>query len=343
MSIEAILAILLLIGVVIVIVLQLMAKKDTTRETAESVNVQASVQKLEDEFTKALNHQQQERQNQASVLAAVNKSLGKLDKQIDSEVKQLNTNVSKIQEIFHNPNKRGHFGEQQLKDIIESVLPYELFDLQHTLSNKTRVDCLVKLPDPPGPIGIDSKFPAKAYEDYISADEPEQTEVLKNFRQAVLKLIKDVAEKYIVSGETSEFALIFVPSEAIYTDIHVNPELSAIIASSRQYKVYIVSPNTLMAALNTVRSIVASMQVQRDAKQVLERLGVIAQDAGRLKDRAEKFQKQITTAMNSLGQFLTSATKVHDGIKKLEEGNVDLLNGSGTEDGDSTKSIPKSE
>lgn len=328
MSIELVIGIVLLIGMSLIVVLQLAAKRDTNKGTDESKNVQDAVKVLYDGYSKGQSLQQQQQKDQSDVLAQVYKNLGELNKQLSTEVKQLNINVGNIQEIFHNPNKRGHFGEQQLKDIIESVLPVELFQMQCTLSNNTRVDCLVKLPDPPGPIGIDSKFPAKTYEDYLNADELSSQDALATFKKAVLDLIKNVAKKYIIAGETSEFALIFVPSEAIFTDIHVNSELSAIVEASHRNNVYIVSPNTLMAALNTIRSVVNSMKVQREARKVLEGLGTIANDANRLRERAEKFEKQEKTAMKSLGEVLISATKVHNGIRKLEAGNVDLLNGS---------------
>ena len=312
MSVELAVSLLALIGVFVILVLQLVARKDASRGTGE--------------FTNVLQYQEQAQETQAKVLAEVNQTIGALNHQINSQVSQLNTNVENMQQIFHNPNQRGHFGEQQLKDIVESALPGELFDLQHQLSNQTRVDCLIKLPDPPGPIGVDAKFPARSYQDYVSAESADdKKQAQRLFVTAVKTLIKDVAAKYIVPEETSEFALIFVPSEAIFTDIHGKNELSSILDEAKANQVYIVSPNTLMAALNTIRGIVNTMRLQREAKNVLKGLVTIAADAKRLFDRAEEFTKKEKQAMEQLGKFMISADKVHKGIVKLRQGNLELL------------------
>lgn len=332
-SIELTILVLALVGVIVIIALQVLDRTKAKSGTEESNRVEDSLKKLNIQFTNSLQHQQQEQKNQSEALAKVYQSIGALDKLMSTDVAQLSTGVEKIQEIFHNVNKRGHYGEQQLQDIMESVLPADLFEMQHQLSNNTRVDCLVKFPDPPGPVGVDSKFPAKSYEDYLSAEtDEEQKQASKTFKGQVSQQIKEIADKYIVPNETSEFALMFVPSESIFTEIHVNPEFSSLVDEARTKRVFVVSPNTLMAALNTVRSIVATMKVQREAKKVLEGLTAISADAKRLFDRASKFQKQEITAMKSLGEVLTSAKKVHEGIDKLQAGNVELLNGSGTDE-----------
>ena len=289
---------------------------------------------LERQITEALNvgldkgRKEIAQQNEKSqeVLTQMRERLVAITKFAES-VQSLNSSVTGLQQIFDNPKQRGLFGEGQLKDIVETALPRELYEFQHSVrTEEGRVvfDCFLKLPEPPGPIGIDSKFPSEMYQRVLDAQSDDEIEnAQKQFTAAILKLINDIADKYIIPNVTSEFALMFVPSEAIFAEIYSASWLS-VGEMSRKRHVYIVSPATLMASLNTIRAVVNTMNIQKEAAEVLKGLALVAEDSARLKDRSEKIQRQINTAAKSIELVVTSSGKIHDRIEKMQSGNVSL-------------------
>ena len=168
------------------------------------------------------------------------RSLGELQQRLETidkaqaNIEKLSGNVLSLQDILSNKQTRGAFGEIQLKDIVSKALPADSYSWQATLSNGKRADCLIHLPNPPGPICIDSKFPLEAYEALRRATADwELNEAAKLLRASVKKHIKDIAEKYILDGETADGALMFLPSEAVYAELHSNfPEQSFNIPAS---------------------------------------------------------------------------------------------------------------
>ncbi|MEO0694009.1 MAG: DNA recombination protein RmuC, partial [Pseudomonadota bacterium] len=187
------------------------------------------------------------------------RSLGELQQRLETidkaqaNIEKLSGDVLSLQDILSNKQTRGAFGEIQLNDIVSKALPSDSYAWQATLSNGKRADCLIHLPNPPGPIVIDSKFPLEAYEALRAAKTDwEVNEAAKAMRVAVKKHIKDIAERYIIEGETADGALMFLPSEAVYAELHANfPEL---VREGFQARVWIVSPTTCMATLNTMRA-----------------------------------------------------------------------------------------
>ena len=179
------------------------------------------------------------------------------------------------------------------------------------LSNAKRADCVLRLPNPPGTIVIDSKFPLESYNALrIASSEREKLEAERFFRASVLKHIKDIAEKYIIPGETAESALMFLPSEAIYAELHAN--FRDVVEVSYRSKVWIVSPTTLMATLNTVRAIL------KDAR-MREMAGVLVEDIGRLDDRIENLSKHFEMASRDIGEIKVSSGKISRRIEKIED------------------------
>lgn len=247
---------------------------------------------------------------------------------VKKSVSDLNESVSGVKRIFDNPNKRGLFGESQLKDIVTTALPVELYAFQHREDRRdgsyVTFDCFLKLPDPPGPIGIDAKFPSELYRNITDASTPnDQSDARKQFEKEIKRLIGDIADKYIIPDVTSEFALMFVPSEAIFAEIYSSsPSVTDI---SHKRRVYIVSPSTLMAALNTIRSVVNTMNVQRAAEEVLKGLAEIAKDAERLQQRTEDFQKRLTSVLNKTDEVVTSSRKINERVQKMRSGNTEKL------------------
>lgn len=247
---------------------------------------------------------------------------------VKQSVSDLNESVTGVKRIFDNPNKRGLFGESQLKDIVTTALPTELYEFQHRYDKLdggyVTFDCFLKLPDPPGPIGIDAKFPSELYRNIAEATTPDaQKEARKQFEREIKRLLGDIADKYIIPEVTSEFALMFVPSEAIFAEIYSSsPSVTEV---SHKRRVYIVSPSTLMAALNTIRSVVNTMNVQRAAEQVLKGLAEVAKDAERLQKRTEDFQKRLSSVLNKTDEVVTSSRKINERVQKMQGGNTESL------------------
>lgn len=186
------------------------------------------------------------------------------------------------------------------------------------MSNAKRADCVLRLPNPPGTIVIDSKFPLESYNALrIASSEREKLEAERFFRASVLKHIKDIAEKYIIPGETAESALMFLPSEAIYAELHAN--FRDVVEVSYRSKVWIVSPTTLMATLNTVRAILKDARMREMAGVIQKEVGVLVEDIGRLDDRIENLSKHFEMASRDIGEIKVSSGKISRRIEKIED------------------------
>ena len=216
----------------------------------------------------------------AQSLGELQQRLTAIDKAQDN-ITKLSGDVLSLQDILSNKQTRGAFGEIQLTDIVSKALPSDSYTLQHTLSNGKRADCLIHLPNPPGPICIDSKFPLEAYEALRRATTDwELNEAAKLLRTSVKKHIKDIAEKYILDGETADGALMFLPSEAVYAELHSNfPEL---VRDGFASRVWIVSPTTCMATLNTMRAILKDARMREQAGAIRSELSKLFADVDRL-------------------------------------------------------------
>ena len=241
---------------------------------AEAVNEQKiAVLKMMDEkllqVTKSVGEGlQQNTVKTAETLQDLRERLAKIDV-AQQKISSLSEQVVSLQEVLSNKQARGAFGEIQLNDLVTSILPPSAYKFQVVLSNQKRADCVLCLPNPPGTIVIDSKFPLESYHALrVAANEREKLEAERFFKASVLKHIKDIAEKYIIVGETAESALMFLPSEAIYAELHANfPE---VVEASYRAKVWIVSPTTLMATLNTVRAILKDAKMREQAVEYLK-------------------------------------------------------------------------
>jgi len=185
----------------------------------------------------------------AETLTQITTRLAVID-EAQKNITALSKDVVGLQDILANKQARGAFGEIQLRDLVTQALPPSAYSFQATLSNQRRADCLIYLPNPPGPIAIDSKFPLESFHALRAAQsDTERLAALRALRAAVIKHVEDIASRYIIPGETAESALLFLPSEAVYAEIHVScPDVMDKCAALR---VWIVSPTTLMATLNT--------------------------------------------------------------------------------------------
>ena len=196
----------------------------------------------------------------ASSLGELGKHLNVID-QAQKNISDLAGQVVGLQDILDNKQTRGAFGEVQLENLVTSILPPSAYVFQASFSNQRRVDCLIKLPQPPGPIAIDAKFPLESYHALHNAEDDSQLKAAQRaFRTAIRKHVKDIQLRYILAGETADSALMFLPSEAVYAELHANfPET---VEQSYRARVWIVSPTTLMATLNTVRALLKDARMR---------------------------------------------------------------------------------
>ncbi|MAI10209.1 MAG: DNA recombination protein RmuC [Rhodospirillaceae bacterium TMED167] len=234
------------------------------------------------------------------------------------KITDLSQQVVGLQDILSNKQARGAFGELQLNDLVSSILPPSAYEFQVQMSNGTRADCLLTLPNPPGPIVIDSKFPLESYHAFRNAgDDETRQKALRGFGVAVTKHVKDISEKYIVPGETAESALMFLPSEAVYAELHAS--LPDVVERSYRAKVWIVSPTTLMATLNTVRAVLKDVHMREQAGVIQEEVFKMLEDVSRLDDRVGKLQRHMGQADDDLRQIRISTDKVTKRSERISE------------------------
>ncbi len=251
------------------------------------------------------------------------RSLGELQQRLETidkaqaNIEKLSGNVLSLQDILSNKQTRGAFGEIQLNDIVQKALPTDSYSMQATLSNGRRADCLIHLPNPPGPIVIDSKFPLEAYEALRCAtNNAELIEAQRMMRIAVRSHIKAIAERYIVEGETADGALMFLPSEAVYAELHANfPEL---VREGFGLKVWIVSPTTCMATLHTMRAVLKDARMREQAGAIRKELALLHGDVDRLGERVGNLDRHFGQAAKDIEEIKTSAEKAGRRARRLD-------------------------
>ena len=252
----------------------------------------------------------------AQSLGDLQQRLATIDK-AQEKITKLSGDVLSLQDILSNKQTRGAFGEIQLTDIVSKALPSDGFDLQATLSNGRRADCLIKLPNPPGPIVIDSKFPLEAYEALRNASsEVETSAAVRLFKTSVRKHIKDISERYIIEGETADGAILFLPSEAVYAELHAN--YSEIVREGFSARVWIVSPTTCMATLNTMRAILKDARMREQAGAIRKELTSLYQDVDRLGVRVASLDRHFNQAAKDISDIKISADKAGRRAKRLD-------------------------
>ena len=250
-------------------------------------------------------------------LADLRERLAKIDV-AQQKISALSEQVVSLQEVLSNKQARGAFGEIQLNDLVTSALPPSAYEFQVVLTNQKRADCVLKLPNPPGLIVIDSKFPLESYHALrVASNDREKLEAERFFKASVLKHIKDISEKYIVAGETAESALMFLPSEAIYAELHAN--FPDVVEASYRSKVWIVSPTTLMATLNTVRAILKDAKMREQAGVIQKEVGVLIDDIGRLDGRIESLSRHFKQANEDIDGIKISSGKIARRIQRIED------------------------
>ncbi len=250
-------------------------------------------------------------------LSELQERLATIDK-AQSKIEALSNNVLSLQDILSNKQTRGAFGEIQLNDIVSKALPPDAYSFQVTLSNGKRADCLVHLPNPPGPIVIDSKFPLEAYEALRGAQTRAQKIEAERLMKAAVRLhIKAISDKYIIEGETADGALMFLPSEAVYAELHAN--FGEVVREGFAARVWIVSPTTCMATLNTMRAVMKDARMREQAGAIRRELGLLYKDVVRLGERVENLDRHFGQAAKDIAEIKISATKAGNRARRLDE------------------------
>lgn len=241
---------------------------------------------------------------------------------IDAAQKQINelsSNVISLQEILTDKRSRGTFGEVQLSALIRNVMPEQHFSFQHTLSNGKRADCILFLPEPTGNIVIDAKFPLETFRMLINTatNEADKRQAEQQFKIDIRKHIQDITEKYIIPGETADGAMMFIPAEAVFAEIHAHyPEL---IDAAHRAKVWIVSPTTMMAVLTTARAVLKDAATRQQVHIIQKHLIALANDFERFQGRIDKLAQHIALAHTDIELAQTSAKKITSRFEQIEK------------------------
>src|SRR5262245_19875152 len=281
-------------------------------QQAETVQrVERSLREQEQALSKAVG-ERLDRTEKATgqVVTDLRERLARID-EAQRKIGELSTQVVSLQEVLANKQARGAFGEVQLNDLVQSALPPPAYQFQHTLSSGSRADCLLKLPNPPGSIAIDAKFPLESYSALRAVpagDAPALLVAQRAFQQAIRKHIGDIRDKYIVPGETAESALMFLPSEAVYAELHAN--FTGLVEESYRARVWIVSPTTMMATLNTVRAVLKDVRMREQAGEIQKTVGLLLEDVKRLDDRVDRLKTHFAQTEKDLRDIDTSADRI---------------------------------
>ena len=251
-------------------------------------------------------------------------------------ITELSSSVISLQEVLTDKRSRGAFGEAQMMLLVRNVMPEGAFAEQHVLSNGTRVDCMLFMPEPTGNLAIDAKFPLDSFKAMMDTDaaETDRKTAERQFRQDIKKHINDISSKYIISGETSDGALMFIPAEAVFAEIHAHqPQL---VEEAQRKRVWMVSPTTMMAVLTTARAVLKDSATRKQIHLIQEHLVMLAADFDRFRSRMDNLSRHIQQANKDVAEVNTSARKISSRFEKiekveLEEEDIELLESSKSE------------
>jgi DNA recombination protein RmuC len=239
------------------------------------------------------------------------------------QIEKLTGSVVSLQELLGDKKTRGAFGEVQLEALVRNVLPPAAFEMQHTLSTGTRADCVLRLPEPTGLVCVDSKFPLENYNRMFEreANDADRSLAQRQFRADVKKHVDDIAKKYIIAGETSDGAVMFVPAEAVFAEIHAYH--SEVVDYANAKRVWIVSPTTLMAVLNTARAVLKDVETRKQIHVIKDALARLAVEFGRFDERLKKLADHIRQAHDDAQKIQITGDKISQQFQKIEAAELD--------------------
>jgi len=247
----------------------------------------------------------------------VMKQLSTID-EAQKKIDGLTTNIVSFQELLGDKKSRGAFGEVQLESLVRNALPPDAFSMQRTLSNGNRADCVLFLPEPTGSVAIDSKFPLESYRKMLDSSLPpdEIKSAQKQFKLDIKKHIHDIASKYIISNETSDGAVMFIPAEAVFAEIHAYH--SDLIEEAMSQRVWLVSPTTLMAVLNTARAVLKDVETRKQVHIIKAELGRLGQEFERFDVRMKKLADNIRQAHEHAQDVHVTSQKISRRFSQIE-------------------------
>ena len=270
---------------------------------------------IENNITKIDSKVEKSSLEQTSNLNYIREKISLIDR-AQENISNLSENVLNLKNILSNTTKRGRFGEMMLENLVKDQLPSNNFEFQKTLSNNTRVDCIIKSPGPLGKLCIDAKFPREGYEKILnSKTKSDKDTSIKIFKNDILKHINDVSDKYIIPGETSEIALIFIPSESIYLEIFkFFPEISR---TFYEKKSFLISPTTLWVILSSIESMLRDRKIKENAGLIQSQLQQLSNELIRLETRVKKLDSHFSGAQKDLDDVITTTKKITGKTKKI--------------------------
>jgi len=300
----------------------LAAQGSIAGQFSPTLESQALLQKALSERMDALNQRLGESLNASAEKTA--ESLGGIQTRLtvideaQKNITALSGQVVSLQEVLSNKQSRGAFGQAQMEDIVRDGLPPTLFEFQATLSNGSRPDCIIRLPNTVGVLVIDSKFPLECFIGLREiAEDGARVRAAARVRADIGKHVKDIADKYLIPGETQSPAIMFVPSESLYAELHDG--FSDVIQKAHRAGVMVVSPNILMLAINTVQTVVKDAKMREQAHRIQQEVGLLLQDVRRLGDRVEGLRKHFRQTDKDFDEIGISLRKIDSRALSIEQ------------------------
>ena len=234
------------------------------------------------------------------------------------KIADLSGNIMSLQDILNDKRSRGTFGEIQLSALIRNMLPEQHFNFQHQLSNQRRVDCILFLPEPTGNIAIDAKFPLENFRLLMDTQLPdaERQQATRQFKLDIRHHIQTIAEKYILPGETANGAMMFIPAEAVFAEIHAKH--TDLVEYAQQVNVWLVSPTTMMAILTTARAVLKDAATRQQVHEIQQHLRYLAEDFERFQIRMDNLAKRIAQAHHDIEQVHISSKKISQRFVQID-------------------------
>ncbi len=253
----------------------------------------------------------------AETLGGIGARLTVID-EAQKNISALSGQVVSLQQVLSNKQARGAFGQAQMEEIVRDGLPTSLYDFQFTLSNRNRPDCVIRIPGNKALLVIDAKFPLEGFELLRRAGTDEEKKfALAQVRGAVNKHVSDISEKYLIPGEVQTPAILFVPSESIYADLH--DAFDDVIQKARRANVIVVSPNILMLAISTIQTVMKDARMREQADLIRKEVGTLLNDVRLLADRVGKLQTHFNQADADIKNILISTGKITTRAEKIEK------------------------
>ena len=247
-----------------------------------------------------------------------------------NNIQSLAKDVVGLQAILSNKQTRGAFGQSRMETIVADGLPMGAYAFQTTLSNGSRPDCTIRMPNNSPPLVVDAKFPLEAWNVIRETENPEQKKMAsQQFKRDMEVHIRDISEKYLIAGETQDMAFLFVPSESIFAEIHENFE--GIVQKAHRQKVVIVSPSLLMLSIQVIQAVLKDQRMREQAHLIQGEVIRLMEDLGRLDDRTRKLQSHFLAAQKDVEMIITSSDKLAKRGAKIEA--MEFETPGGREDG----------